>query len=94
MSGTGGAQPQIFTREGVSLLTFNRGDPYVTDMARTTGHVTIVSGGEWHPHETASQPQHRIEHFFYYVWGVLRMGRDAGLEARVYDGAWLWRAYT
>ncbi|KAJ1448096.1 WD40-repeat-containing domain protein [Pelagophyceae sp. CCMP2097] len=48
---TGSAQPQVFTREGVSLLKFNRGDPYVTDMARTSGHVTIVTGGEWHPHE-------------------------------------------
>ena len=48
---SGSAQPQIFTRDGAALLRFNRGDPYVTDMARTTGHVTIVTGGQWHPHE-------------------------------------------
>ena len=48
---TGSAQPSIWTRDGSSLLKFNRGDPYVTDMARTTGHVTIVTGGHWHPHE-------------------------------------------
>jgi pSer/pThr/pTyr-binding forkhead associated (FHA) protein len=48
---TGSAQPKIFQRDGQHLLTFNRGDPYVTDMARTTGHVTIVTGGQWHPHE-------------------------------------------
>ena len=47
----GSAQPKIFQRDGQHLLTFNRGDPYVTDMARTTGHVTIVTGGQWHPHE-------------------------------------------
>lgn len=48
---TGSAQPKIFERDGKPLLTFNRGDPYITDMARTTGHVTMVTGGQWHPHE-------------------------------------------
>ncbi|KAH8092076.1 nucleotide binding protein [Aureococcus anophagefferens] len=54
LQGSGSAQPQIFTRDGAQLLRFNRGDPYVTDMARTTGHVTIVTGGQWHPHEDAT----------------------------------------
>lgn len=48
---TGSAQPQILTRDGKMLLKFNRGDPYVTDMTRTTGHVTSVTGGEWQPGE-------------------------------------------
>jgi WD40 repeat protein len=48
---TGGAQPQIFTREGKPLLRFVRGDMYVNDMVHTHGHVTMCTGGHWHPHE-------------------------------------------
>mmetsp|Transcript_24704 Transcript_24704/g.79886 ORF Transcript_24704/g.79886 Transcript_24704/m.79886 type:complete len:476 (-) Transcript_24704:680-2107(-) len=48
---TASAQPQIFDREGTSLLKFNRGDPYVRDPTRTTGHTTTVTGGEWQPRE-------------------------------------------
>ena len=46
---TASAQPQIFDRDGTSLLTFQRGDPYVTDPTRTTGHTTTVTGGAWQP---------------------------------------------
>ena len=48
---TASSQPQIFAREGTSLLRFTRGDPYVMDPTRTNGHTTTVTGGEWQPRE-------------------------------------------
>ena len=42
-----------FQRDGQHLLRVQPlADPLTwPDMARTTGHVTIVTGGQWHPHE-------------------------------------------
>lgn len=48
---SGSAQPSIFTRDGAFLLKFNRGDMYVTDVTKTTGHTTMVTGGHWQPNE-------------------------------------------
>ena len=48
---TGSAQPKIYDRDGLELLEFARGDPYIRDMRQTKGHITIVTGGQWHPTE-------------------------------------------
>ena len=44
------AQPKIFQRDGQHLLTFNEAIPRDGHGAND-GHVTIVTGGQWHPHE-------------------------------------------
>lgn len=48
---TAGSQPKIYSRDGVELLQFTRGDPYLRDMRQTKGHITVVTGGQWHPTE-------------------------------------------
>ena len=44
MVGTTGVQQSILDRDGRSLWDCVKGDPYVTDMARATGHAGSVTG--------------------------------------------------
>lgn len=38
----------IIDREGREIIEFIKGDPYVTDMKHTTGHVSSITGLSWH----------------------------------------------
>ena len=44
-------QPKIYSREGIELAEFIRGDVYLRDMRHTKGHVAEVTSGMWHPHD-------------------------------------------
>eukprot|EP00744_Colponema_vietnamica_P016053 GILI01022508.1.p1 GENE.GILI01022508.1~~GILI01022508.1.p1 ORF type:complete len:507 (-),score=129.06 GILI01022508.1:144-1664(-) len=48
---TGSAHAKVYSRDGVQLLETMKGDMYITDMARTKGHVSMLTGGAWHPTE-------------------------------------------
>ncbi|KAG7372701.1 FHA domain containing protein [Nitzschia inconspicua] len=48
---TGSAQPYVVDRDGHELLKFVRGDVYVTDPSKTTGHTAAVTSVGWHPLE-------------------------------------------
>lgn len=45
------AQAQVYTRDGDSPLTYKRGDVYIRDMRRTSGHVSELTSGQWHPRD-------------------------------------------
>lgn len=47
--GTTSSQPMILDREGHQIIEFNKGDMYVTDMTHTDGHITNITGVDWHP---------------------------------------------
>jgi hypothetical protein len=47
---TGSSQPRMMDRDGSEeLLEFARGDVYVIDPAKTTGHTAAVTCVQWHP---------------------------------------------
>lgn len=46
---SGSAQPVLLDRDGHELLRFVRGDMYVSDQSKTTGHTAAVSSVDWHP---------------------------------------------
>ncbi|CAM9555038.1 unnamed protein product [Ectocarpus sp. 4 AP-2014] len=46
---TAGSQPKVYDRDGNQLAHFVKGDPYLKNMTSTKGHVTRVTGGDWHP---------------------------------------------
>ncbi len=49
---TGSAQPRVMDRDGSDeVLEFLRGDVYVTDPAKTSGHTAAVTCVQWHPME-------------------------------------------
>ena len=48
--GNTSAQPKVLDREGQStLFYFMKGDVYVTDPSKTTGHTASVTGVAFHP---------------------------------------------
>jgi WD40 repeat protein len=47
--GTTSSQPMLLDRDGREIIEFNKGDMYVTDMARTDGHVSSITSVDWHP---------------------------------------------
>jgi len=49
--GTGSAQPKVLDRDGSQIIQFIKGDVYVTDQSKTTGHTATVTGVAWHPLE-------------------------------------------
>lgn len=52
---TGSTQPRLMDRDGSEqLLEFARGDVYVTDPAKTTGHTAAVTCIQWHPLEKST----------------------------------------
>lgn len=42
-------QPRLFSREGVEICEFVKGDMYLRDMRHTKGHVAEVTSAMWHP---------------------------------------------
>jgi WD repeat-containing protein 70 len=48
---TSSLQPRIFSRDGVQIGEFVRGDMYIRDMRHTKGHVSEVTSGMWHPND-------------------------------------------
>lgn len=48
---TGSAQAKIYDRDGLTLGEFVRGDMYIRDLKSTKGHISGLTGGEWHPKE-------------------------------------------
>lgn len=49
--GTTSVQPLVLDREGQEEVQFVRGDMYVTDQAKTSGHTAAVAAVDWHPFE-------------------------------------------
>lgn len=49
--GTGSVQPVVLDREGETVIKFVRGDMYVTDQSKTSGHTAAVTAVDWHPLE-------------------------------------------
>ncbi|PRD21945.1 UNVERIFIED_CONTAM: wdr70 [Trichonephila clavipes] len=45
----GNSQAKIFDRDGFELLECPKGDQYISDMARTKGHIAMLNDGCWHP---------------------------------------------
>lgn len=45
------ATPRIFDRDGNQVMELDKGDVYVVDMSRTSGHTAQVTGAQWHPLE-------------------------------------------
>lgn len=42
-------QARILSRDGETLLEFNKGDMYLRDMNMTKGHISEITSGTWHP---------------------------------------------
>eukprot|EP00912_Choanoflagellata_sp_UC4_P001024 UC4_evm2s632 len=45
----GNSQPKVIDRDGVELIEFLKGDPYIFDLTKTGGHVSMCNDGDWHP---------------------------------------------
>ncbi|KAG1653233.1 hypothetical protein FOA52_008483 [Chlamydomonas sp. UWO 241] len=43
------SKAKIFDRDGIARGEFVRGDMYIRDMKNTKGHVSGLTGGQWHP---------------------------------------------
>ncbi|XP_046450352.1 WD repeat-containing protein 70-like [Daphnia pulex] len=48
---SGTAQAKIVDRDGYEKAECVKGDQYITDMARTKGHIASLVGGSWHPRD-------------------------------------------
>lgn len=46
---SGMSQAKVLDRDGHELIECVKGDQYVTDMARTKGHIAPLTSGCWHP---------------------------------------------
>ena len=46
---SGNSQPLVYSREGVELLKFCKGDMYIRDLSHTKGHTTETTCICWHP---------------------------------------------
>lgn len=46
---SGAAQAKVLDRDGFEKCETVKGDQYITDMARTKGHVAALNCGCWHP---------------------------------------------
>jgi WD40 repeat protein len=46
---SGNSQAKLLDRDGIEKLETTKGDQYITDMARTKGHVAGLTQGCWHP---------------------------------------------
>ena len=51
---TGSAQAKIYDRNGFAQGEFMKGDMYIRDLKNTKGHISGLTGGEWHPREKAT----------------------------------------
>ncbi|TPX60548.1 hypothetical protein PhCBS80983_g01703 [Powellomyces hirtus] len=48
------AQAKLYDRDGLELVEFFKGDPYIRDMRHTKGHVAALTGCKWHPTEKST----------------------------------------
>ncbi|XP_057368195.1 gastrulation defective protein 1 homolog [Daphnia carinata] len=48
---SGSAQAKVVDRDGYEKAECVKGDQYITDMARTKGHIASLVGGSWHPRD-------------------------------------------
>ncbi|XP_013785489.1 WD repeat-containing protein 70-like [Limulus polyphemus] len=48
---SGGCQAKVLDRDGFEIFECAKGDQYITDMARTKGHIAMLNDGCWHPRE-------------------------------------------
>lgn len=46
---SGNSQAKILDRDGFEKMECVKGDPYLSDMSRTKGHVAQLTAGCWHP---------------------------------------------
>ncbi|KAK9087735.1 hypothetical protein Syun_030129 [Stephania yunnanensis] len=46
---SGSAQAKIYDRDGLTLGEFVKGDMYIRDLKNTKGHISGLTGGQWHP---------------------------------------------
>jgi WD40 repeat protein len=51
---TSSSQPTLLDREGNMIIQCSKGDPYVTDTAKNTGHTGPITSVSWHPLGDAS----------------------------------------
>ena len=42
---------KVVDRDGYEKAECVKGDQYITDMARTKGHIASLVGGSWHPRD-------------------------------------------
>jgi FHA domain len=61
---TASSQPKVYDRDGLEVCHFARGDPYIRDMKQTKGHITVVTGGQWHPSEKNTVCRAHSFHYF------------------------------
>ena len=47
---SGTSQAKVYTRDGGDEYVYKKGDVYIRDMKKTSGHVAELSSGDWHPH--------------------------------------------
>ncbi|XP_018494037.1 WD repeat-containing protein 70 [Galendromus occidentalis] len=48
---SGNAQAKVLDRDGLLVLECPKGDMYITDTAKTKGHIAMLNAGCWHPRE-------------------------------------------
>lgn len=46
---SGLSQAKVLDRDGFEVMECVKGDQYLSDMARTKGHVACLTSGHWHP---------------------------------------------
>lgn len=47
-------QPRVYDYQGDEVATYRKGDVFMRDMKHTTGHITELSCGTWHPTDAAT----------------------------------------
>lgn len=48
---SGSSQAKVLDRDGFEKMECVMGDQYISDMAKTKGHVAQLTAGAWHPHQ-------------------------------------------
>ncbi|RHZ71872.1 hypothetical protein Glove_251g43 [Diversispora epigaea] len=46
---SGSAQAKLYDRDGFEIEEYIKGDPYIRDMRKTSGHIASLTSGGWHP---------------------------------------------
>ncbi|KAF9434981.1 hypothetical protein BGZ76_007103 [Entomortierella beljakovae] len=46
---SGEAKARIYDRNGTEVAEYQKGDPYIRDLRLTSGHVSALTSGCWHP---------------------------------------------
>ncbi|KAG0043881.1 hypothetical protein BGZ83_010937 [Gryganskiella cystojenkinii] len=47
---SGEAKARIYDRNGLEVGDYQKGDPYIRDLRLTSGHVSALTSGGWHPY--------------------------------------------